>query len=34
VERLCAKRPDERPEDGEVIAILAALSAQFPLPTA
>jgi serine/threonine-protein kinase len=34
VERLCAKKPDERPEDGEVITILATLSTQFPLPTA
>ncbi|MBK8726479.1 MAG: serine/threonine protein kinase [Holophagaceae bacterium] len=34
VERLCAKRSDERPEDGEVITILAALKAQHPLPAA
>jgi hypothetical protein len=32
VERLCAKRADERPEDGEVITILAALRAEHPLP--
>ncbi len=31
VERLCAKRPDERPEDGEVITILGALRDQHPL---
>lgn len=31
VERLCAKRPDERPEDGEVITILHALREQHPL---
>jgi serine/threonine-protein kinase len=31
VERLCAKRPDERPEDGEVITILHALREQLPL---
>ncbi len=31
VERLCAKRADERPEDGEVLTILAALRAEHPL---
>jgi hypothetical protein len=34
VERLCAKRADERPEDGEVITILAALRAEHPLSEA
>jgi len=31
VERLCAKRPEDRPEDGEVLHILKELKAQFPL---
>jgi hypothetical protein len=30
VQRLCAKHPEDRPEDGETIAILAGLKAQFP----
>ena len=31
VERLCAKRPDDRPEDGEVLHILAELKVKYPL---
>lgn len=31
VERLTAKRPEERPEDGEVLTILAGLQKEFPL---
>lgn len=31
VERLTAKRPEERPEDGEVLTILAALKTEFPM---
>jgi outer membrane biosynthesis protein TonB len=33
VERLTAKRPEERPEDGEVLTILAALKTEFPMAT-
>lgn len=33
VERLCAKRPEDRPEDGEVLHILTELKARFPLET-
>ncbi len=32
VQRLCAKNPDERPEDGETLAIFASLKQEFPLP--
>lgn len=31
VERLCAKRPEDRPEDGEVLQILTELKTGFPL---
>jgi len=31
VQRLCAKNPEERPEDGETLTILASLKIEHPL---